>query len=371
MTFTPSRLRHARERRGLTKTTLAREAGISLRSLKEYELGDRPPGPAAVAALAKTLNVPEEFLAADDLDALPVGAASFRALSKTSASRRDMALAVGRAVIEVDVWISQHFELPSADVPTLEVGHDDPENAARVVRERWGMGEAPVTNMVHALEAHGVRVFSLPEEIAEVDGFSLWWGGTPYVLLNPRKSGERGRFDAAHELGHLVMHAQHDLPAGRERETAANRFAAAFLMPRSSVLSAGLQHATVDRILSGRSYWKVAAVALTHRLRELGLLTEWEYTNRIVTLSRLGYRSGEPGGVPRETSLLLAKVLHALRQERLGAAGLAQRLRMSPEDLNAYLFGLTPTVLGGAGAGGTSNAPRLTVLPGGRSGPET
>jgi len=53
MSFNPSRLRHARERRGLTKTALAREAGISL---KEYELGDRPPGEAVIARLADTLS---------------------------------------------------------------------------------------------------------------------------------------------------------------------------------------------------------------------------------------------------------------------------------------------------------------------------
>jgi len=367
MSFNPSRLRHARERRGLTKTALAREAGISLRSLKEYELGDRPPGEAVIARLAETLGVPQDFMLAEDLDPLPVGAMSFRALSKTSASRRDMALAVGRAVVEVDGWVGEHFELPAADVPTLEIGHDNPENAARTVRERWGMGESPVSNMVHALEAHGVRVFSLPEEISEVDGFSLWWNGTPYVLLNPRKSGERGRFDAAHELGHLVMHGQDDLPTGREGEMAANRFAAAFLMPRSSVLSAGLQHATVDRILTARAHWKVAAVALTHRLREIELLSEWEYSNRMITVSRLGYRSSERGGIPRETSMLLSKVLHALRQEGIGAQALAQHLRLSPGDLNAYLFGLTPTLVDGSSAGGTAAPPSLTVLPGGRS----
>lgn len=140
-----------------------------------------------------------------------------------------------------------------------------------------------------------MRVFSLPVDIAAIDGFALWWQGTPYVLLNPRKSGERGRFDAAHELGHLVMHAESDTPRGREGETAANRFAAALLMPRSSILAASLHHATIDGILKNKSRWKVSATALTDRLRELGLLTEWEYSNCIVTLSRLGYRIVNPG----------------------------------------------------------------------------
>jgi hypothetical protein len=139
------------------------------------------------------------------------------------------------------------------------------------------------------------------------------------------------------------------------------------LMPRSSVLAAELQHATVDRILKCKARWKVSATALTHRLRELDLLTEWEYSNRIVTLSRLGYRSSEPGGIPRETSLLLAKTLGALRGEGLSATALARRLDLSTEDLNAYLFGLVPLVIDGAGETAPSPRPHLTLHRGNHS----
>jgi hypothetical protein len=58
---------------------------------------------------------------------------------------------------------------------------------------------------------------------------------------------------------------------------------------------------------------KVSAMALTHRLDELSLLTEWGYRTACVNLSRLGYRSGEPVGIPHESSQLLAKVLRVLR----------------------------------------------------------
>ncbi len=67
------------------------------------------------------------------------------------------------------------------------------------------------------------------------------------MFLSTDKSGERGRFDAAHELGHLVLHGEHEDPRREDEisqrpcaEAEANRFAAAFLMPRSSVLARGL-----------------------------------------------------------------------------------------------------------------------------------
>ncbi|MDQ3457377.1 MAG: ImmA/IrrE family metallo-endopeptidase [Actinomycetota bacterium] len=86
----------------------------------------------------------------------------------------------------------------------------------------------------------------MPEHLADVDAFSFWWKGTPFVLLNTRQSAERGRFDAVHELGHLVMHSDYDLPRGRERELEANRFAAAFLMPEQDVLACGLRNANAS-----------------------------------------------------------------------------------------------------------------------------
>jgi Zn-dependent peptidase ImmA (M78 family) len=79
----------------------------------------------------------------------------------------------------------------------------EPEVAAQALRAEWGLGERPIQNMLHLLEANGVRVFSLPRDNASVNAFSVWHGAIPYVFLTTDKSGERGRFDCAHELGHL------------------------------------------------------------------------------------------------------------------------------------------------------------------------
>jgi Zn-dependent peptidase ImmA (M78 family) len=208
--------------------------------------------------------------------------------------------------------------------------------------------------MIHLLESHGIRVFSLAEECAEVDAFSLYWHGTPFVFLNTMKSGERGRFDAAHELGHLVLHAEHRVPHGPDSEHEANRFAAAFLMPANSVIAARLANATTDQIIQAKHTWKVSAMALTHRLHELSLLTEWGYRTACVNLSRLGYRTGEPGGIPREDSQLLTKVLKALRDDRITPAQVASDIAITVTELNSHLFGLALTAL----PGGTTHTAR-------------
>jgi Zn-dependent peptidase ImmA (M78 family) len=80
-------------------------------------------------------------------------------------------------------------------------------------------------------------VFSLAENTKNVDAFSCWRNGEPYVFLNTFKTTERSRFDAAHELGHLVLHKHGGPKQGRSAEHEAHLFAASFLMPEDDVLA--------------------------------------------------------------------------------------------------------------------------------------
>ena len=119
------------------------------------------------------------------------------------------------------------------------------------------------------------------------------------------------------------------MPSRPAAEAEANRFAAAFLMPRASVLAAGLRDATPERIVEAKRTWKVSALALARRLHELGLLTEWGYRTACARLARLGYRSSEPQGIERESSQLLAKVFRAVRDGGQTPAAIASAIGIS------------------------------------------
>ncbi len=343
--LTPSRLVLARKRRGLTVPQLAALTGVGAGSLSGYEAGYEAPSPDTLRVLAQALDVPEAFLGGSEVDEIPPDAVSFRALSKMTVRQRDRALAAGRVALLINDWIEARFRLPAADIPSLT--GQDPETAAEVVRARWGLGERPIANVLHLLEARGVRIYSLTAENDELDAYSLYWGGQPFVFLSTGKTGERGRFDASHELGHLVLHGEHQVVNRRpQAETEANRFAAAFLMPRGSVLAAGLPHASVDRILAAKHRWNVAAMALTHRLHELELLTDAEYRTACVSLSRLGYRRAEPEGmVRRESSQLLGKVFRAVRADGIRPAAIAAEIGIETAELQSHVFGLTLTAV--------------------------
>jgi len=350
MVFNPSRLALARRRRGLTKRELAEAAQLSERSIVAYESGATVPTDATVEQLARALAFPVAFLHRADVDAIPEGSASFRSMARMTAAQRDRALAGGALALELTAWTEARFGLPPADVPDLR--HcKDPEAAAGALRQHWRLGDGPITHMVRLIEAKGVRVFSLAEQCRELDAFSFWRAGTPFVFLNTMKSAERGRFDAAHELAHLAMH-RHGEPNGREAEREADAFASAFLMPRSGVLAGAPRVPSLERLTRLKRQWNVALSAYAHRLHDIGVLSDWHYRRLVIEIQQRGFRRAEPDGGPREMSLVFEKVFDSLRKEKVSRADVARELDWPLAELNALVFGLVMT----AGSGGAKDS---------------
>jgi Zn-dependent peptidase ImmA (M78 family) len=208
--------------------------------------------------------------------------------------------------------------------------------------------------MIHLLESKGVRVFSLALDAREVDAFSMWNGGIPYVFLNNNKSAEHSRFDAAHELGHLVLH-KHGSPRGIEAEKQANAFASAFLMPRGTVFSHAPRYPTYATLVTLKRIWVTSVAALAYRLHELRLLTDWQYRGICIEIARRG-RDKEPNGAPRETSTILPKIFASLYDDGITRGQVANELALPTSELEQLLFGLTMTGIKGGGQGTKTRA---------------
>lgn len=356
-TFTPERLLFARERAGLTRLELGRLADVSPQSISNYEKGQNTPRDTNLHRLADALGVPVAFFSGDPMPELEGEMPNFRALTKMAVREKKSALATGSLAIKLNQWLEERLHLPDNQVPVYERGAAEPTLSAQRLRAQWEMGYTRIRSVVQLLESHGVRVFALPENLSSVDAFSFWYQGTPYVILNMTKTRERGRFDACHELGHLVLHSSHDVE-GRVKEYEANRFAASLLMPEEDVLASGLRNANVEKILAAKGRWGVSAMALTHRLREVGLTTEWTYTTTCRQLAQMGYRRGEPDtqDVGRESSQLLTKAFGALRQRGIRQADVAADLDWRPEVLQELLHGLVMQQVQGEGTKSRSTA---------------
>lgn len=356
MDFNPTRLSLARRRRGISKAALSTETGISLRSLGYYEerLLKVTPSDEHVQALARVLKFPVEFFYGVDIEEISPDAVSFRKLTKLAASQRDAAVAAGSLAKELSAWIEKRFRLPEPSIPSLR-GFANVEAAAEALRAEWGLGLRPIRNTVHLLEVHGVRVYSLPVDSHKVDAFSVW-DGKPFAFLNPRKSAEHGRFDAAHELGHLTLHA-HAAPRSREAELEADRFASAFLMPSADVRcnvppSNTISTKTIHRV---KKRWGVSAMAMVHRLHDLEIIKDWQYRTLCIELSMAGYKSAEADGGERDTSQVLAKVFASLRADGITRGKIARDLAITTTELDSLLVGLV--IAGVASSEGQKTSP--------------
>lgn len=354
--FTPSRLTLARKKRGMSKKELANLLNLSPQSISNFEseVVKEEPSENTLTNIAKILEFPVGFFFKDEVDFNSFESASFRALTKMTASQRDSSFATGLLAFELNDWIEEKFTLPTHNLPDLR--NSSPESAATIIRQEWNLGEKPISNMIHLLESKGIRVYFIAEDYKNVDAFSIWKDGTPFVLLNTLKSSERSRFDAAHELGHLVLHKHGITQKNKEAEKEANRFASAFLMPEATVISQAPLVPIIPNLIKLKKFWSVSLSAIVYRLNKLNLITEWQYRTLVIEINKMGYNINEPYPMPKESSQILNKVFKSLTDDNISINDIAIELGLSVKELKKLILGITEIDGGNKGIAQPSKA---------------
>ena len=124
--------------------------------------------------------------------------------------------------------------------------------------------------------------------------------GRPFILIGTDKgSPVRWRFDAAHELGHLVLHSNLDRSLltkaehFKQIEKQAHRFAGAFLLPIES-FGEDLFGASLDGFQALKLKWKVSIATMIKQARLGNLISEETERRLWIGMSRRGWRKLEP-----------------------------------------------------------------------------
>ena len=352
-----SRLSLARKLRGLNQTELAKEVNVTPRAISKYEKEGEGLSPAKLSEIANVLRFDPQFFEGPDMESPEEAAVSFRARTKMSAKKRDQAIAASAFGVVLSDWMDMEFILPAPSIPDYS-GYN-PEDAARALRAEWGLGEGPITDIIAILESHGIRVFSVAEAPQEVDAYSFWdeSRNRPFVFLTTLKSGERRRMDAAHELGHLVLHRKVELDGKetREIEKQADEFASAFLMPSRGFRSTISPNISLSEVMKVKRVWRVSAFAVVVRAHSLGLLSDWQYHNLCVNMSKRGMRTTEPDGIVPERSQVADQILNLAREDYGSALAISDETGI-PHSLIMGLTFHTPVdvIKGGAAKGKTS-----------------
>jgi len=318
----------ARLSRGLTQTALATMVGRSSGTVSKWEKGDQVPEAEALERLSERLAMPTSWFLTRP-PSYGDRVCFYRSTASVTKEAQVIAHIRLKWLNEISTTLQEWLDWPAVNIPRLgkndhlKIADADIEQAAQECRREWRLGLGPISDMVLVLENAGA--ICLREELGftRMDGASQWFDtdGRPYVFLAADKAnGVRSRFDAAHELGHLVLHRDiNDLEFSKrypELERQAHLFAAAFLLPAES-FAAELIRPSLDTFIALKSRWKVSVGAMIMRCKQLEIIDE-DYATRLwKNYSARGWRKGEPldDRIEFEPVRLLPRAINLLLSE--------------------------------------------------------
>lgn len=341
--FEPARLTQARILAWLTKSELADKIGVSPAAIGQYESGIARPRPDLLPRLARILTVPVEFFATGrPLGRLDAANAHFRSLRSTRAKDRAKAAAHAEQVWELTYALEKQVRFPTVDLPTIPEG-TSPRQAAHMLRAAWRLRRGPVPHLAATMEARGIVICLIPltnEAVTRVKAYSTDALDRPIVVVTPErfKSVYEYRFTCAHELGHILMHAN-PLPGDRQQEREADQFAAEFLTPKAEIeplLPKTVRIAALDGL---SKTWGISIESLIYRMGELRLISDTAIRRAHQRLANTAkYRREEPlAAYSGEVPTLLHEAIALASRHGYERADLARELCWTPRHLTEVL----------------------------------
>lgn len=341
-TFKGSQLRLARHYWGKTLNDIAEEIGKTRQYVSQLEnsKGNLRLDDPTTKDLACFLHVAPTFFFKPVGVSLSEEQAHFRKLATTKTSMKQKVLARGTIFDQLVEFIDTKVRLPTVDFPDESGAEttEEIEQAAERLRAHWGLGFGPISHMVRVVERAGAVVTLFQDTSTEVDALSIT-SRRPVIVRNEAKQSPfRLRFDIAHELGHLVLH-EGQVTGDRKTESEANRFASAFLIPRSTFLKAFPRRGSrLDwiGISKMKMDFQVSKAAIVYRARSLGLIDDYQYRGAVIYLKNQGegITEKEDPYCIREQPETIAAALKVLYEHHgITHDALAENLGVTPEFL--------------------------------------
>ncbi|QPK78312.1 ImmA/IrrE family metallo-endopeptidase [Corynebacterium lizhenjunii] len=236
--------------------------------------------------------------------------------------------------------IEQHYadqpnplqEFPCTPTPTRR-STKDIEAIAADTRAQLGIKpDTPIRNVTRCMDRLGIIVTALANPLLpadKIDGISTpaQTGHALVTTLNYSTPGDRFRFSAAHELGHVLLHTNDEVKSLEDKEAEADDFAAAFLMPAGPMRDLLTADLTLNGYAAVKSKWGTSIQALVRRARDLGVIDDDRYRSLFIQLSGRGWRTREPVEVQLESMIHQPPELwiaHAGRRDGPGLASVTQ-----------------------------------------------
>lgn len=297
----PKRIKEAREARGFTLDAFAHALGKSRQAVAQFENGQSAPSGETLSQIITLTEQPLDFFVNTPPRRDNAGTIFWRSLKRMEQPHRSRISWRLRWAADIATMVDEFIEVPQVDIPHLEIDiesadDDDIEEAAEFLREYWGLGIGPISNLGSFLEEKGVILVRENVDCPDMDGVSSWINSRPIILLSGEvKSGPRDLYNLAHELAHLFLHAEVEVSdknlAAIEKQ--ANRFASAFLMPREA-FSKEVFGTSIEFFKTLKKRWGVAIAAMAYRCKDLNIISDNQFSYIFRQMNILKIRKVEP-----------------------------------------------------------------------------
>lgn len=314
------KLKLARMAKGFSLEELASAIGKTRQLINKYEMGMQPTD-EALDIICNMLEIERHFLFTARSFPIDPDVCHFRSLRSRTQTLTKSVMANAEVLENIIKVIEEEIIFPNVSIPDASdfclSSIEDIEKTAEHCRRFWDLGIGPISSMSNLLESNGILVASITDVDDKVDAFSVPHQ-RPFIIRNrAKKSVCRFRFDLAHELGHLILHA--GISTGDAiTESQADRFASAFLMPRVSFVKEFPQmkgrYLDWNRLVEFKVRWKVSLKAILYRANSLGIITKEQAKSGFIHLNTKGQTKVERGDelIPEELTNLLSSALEAL-----------------------------------------------------------
>ena len=330
------RLTNARKAAAVTQDEAAKLLGVARSTLVAIEQGSRLPKEEELFRLAERYGAPLHSLLRKEPPPEPLQV-QFRAAPRVGAK---LDRKVEQSIEELQQLCDDYFELerlckrnvPATNAPVYSVDGMPAaragEDIAQTERNRLGLGDAPVLNVLEVVENEGVSVFQmkLPSHVSGLYGNAVQHKGPKaaqdaeisleraVMVINVDHPAERRRWSIMHEYAHFLTRRHtaeviidFEAQITAENERFADAFASAFLMPSSSV-SRRFRELKQERTMFMppdlcllAHFFAVSVDAMARRLEGLGLIRQGSYQRML-----------DAGFRPMNAQQLLGLVPHAM-----------------------------------------------------------
>lgn len=364
-TIIPKRIKEAREGQAYTLDEFADLLEVSKQAIAQYENGKTQPSAEKLQQILEHTQQPLSYFTSsrgrDDLGDAP---SFWRSLRRTDVKYRNRTVRYLEWTSDLHEYIDQYIEFPDVNLPEIEfnwewkesVWNEAIENAASAVRDHWNVGHGPFLGIEKFLEANGIVISKVDVLTDDMDAVSRWQKGRPYILMDANcSSGVRQRFNLAHELAHILLHADVEINQDTLKvlEKQANYFAAALLLPRETFPMEVLS-SSIDHFITMKSRWHVAISAMIFRSKDLEIITSNQYKYLWRQINSRKIRRVEPldDTLPIPVPIVLQSAVKMLIENGVvNSSRLIEEIRLSPkiiEEISGYsgleIGGITPLV---------------------------